>query len=102
MKEETRNSFELAHYHNLWRTKQTLSADDLISCLAEAIRQHAFIWAVSQCEALDNCDDDLELIVTALHAHREGALALSNREKVDMPLAGLFNSAADKINLRRK
>tara|TARA_Y100000310_G_scaffold206297_1_gene206704 strand:- start:412 stop:720 length:309 start_codon:yes stop_codon:yes gene_type:complete len=101
MKEETRNSFELAHHHNLWRTKKELSGHELISCLAEAIRQHAFIWSVSQCEALDDCLDDLELITTALHAHKEGSLTLASRDQVDMSLAGLFHSAAEKINLRR-
>ena len=101
MKEETRNSFELAHHHNLWRTKQKLTGEDMIDCLAEAIRQHAFIWTVSQCEALDNCVDDLELIVTALHAYKEGALALSNKDEIEMSLAGLFHSTAKKINLRR-
>ena len=101
MKEETRKNFEMAHHHNLWKSKDKLSTDDLINCLAEAIRQHAFISTVAQCEALDECVDDLELIVTAMHAHREGSLGLSNREEVDMPLLGLFNSATDKINLRR-
>jgi hypothetical protein len=100
MREKTRNSFELAHHHNLWKTNKKLSGHNLISCLADAIRQHAFIWSVSQCEALDNCIDDLELIATALHAYKEGSLALSNREQVDMPLADLFHVAAKKIILR--
>jgi hypothetical protein len=101
MKERTKNSFEMAHHHNLWRTKKKTSGGEMISCLAEAIRQHAFIWSVTQCEALDECVDDLELITTALHAYKEGSLALSSRDKVDMPLAGLFDATAKKINLRR-
>ena len=101
MKERTKNSFEMAHHHNLWQTKKKMSGDEMISCLAEAIRQHAFIWSVAQCEALDDCADDLELITTALHAYKEGSLTLSSRDEVDMPLAGLFQAAAKKINLRR-
>ena len=50
---------------------------------------------------MDECVDDLELIVTAMHAYREGSLGLSNKEEVDMPLLGLFDSATNKINLRR-
>ena len=100
MREETKNSFEMAHHHNLWKTKQKLSGDDIINCLAEAIQQHAFIWTATQCEALDDCTDDLELIVTALYAYKEGSLTLSSRDQVSMPLPGLFESAAKKLNIR--
>lgn len=102
MKEETRKNFEMAHHHNLWRSKDKLLAEDLISCMAEAIRQHAFIWTVDQCRAFDECIDDMDLIVTALHAYKEGSLGLSNREETDMPLMGLFRSTVQKINLRRE
>jgi hypothetical protein len=102
MKERTRNSFEMAHHHNLWRAKENTGGENIISCLAEAIRQHAFIWSVARCESLDDCIDDLELVVTALHAYKEGSLTLSSKSEVDMPLEGLFDTAAKNLSLRGK
>lgn len=100
MREETRQSFELAHHHNLWKSKGQLRGEDIVQCLAEAIKQHGYVCNALSLEAFDNCSSDIELIVVALHAYKEGNLGLSSKTQEHMSLDQLFHSTANKINLR--
>ena len=96
MKEETRQNFEMAHYHNRYRSNQGISGQDLIGCMADIIRQHAYTLSVSKCESFDG-KDDLALIVDAFVAYKQGSLMLSSREEQDIPLAGLFSLVARRL-----
>jgi len=100
LKEETRQSFELAHHHNLWKSKGPIGGEDIVQCLAEAIKQHGYVCNALSLEAFDNCSSDVELIVVALHAYKEGNLGLSSKDEEHMSLDQLFHLTADKINLR--
>ena len=98
MRKTTRESFEMAHHHNLWRSKKDISGGDIISCIAEALREHVFIWSINKCELLEQTSSDLELVVAAISAHEEGTLGLSSRSHVSISLNELFTVAARNIN----
>jgi len=96
MRERTRQSFEMAHYHNLYKSGQGITGQELISCMAETIRQHAYTWNVFRSEMFSD-KSDIELIVEAFVAYRDGALVLCTKEEQDIPLDGLFNLVAKKL-----
>jgi hypothetical protein len=97
MKERTRQSFEMAHHHNMWRSKGEIDGEEIVQCLASAIRQHAYVCNTLSLESFDECDSDIELIVTAMHAYKEGNLGLSSRSLESISMGDLFHFAAKKL-----
>jgi len=92
----------MAHHHNMWRSQGEIDGEEIIQCLAEVIKQHAYVYTAHSVESFDGGGSDIDLIVTAMHAYKEGGLGLSSRSLESMSMEDLFHLAAKKISSKTK
>ena len=93
------NAHEIAHLHNINRTKDYkmthFSGEQLIGCISATIREYGYFWGGGK--DLSEIENDFEVLARAIQGYATGNFFFTSHEQEDISIEDIFEMAAQKL-----